>query len=200
MEESVDVVDTAEEFRVDALSSLTATTLSGDEPLGLLADEEDLALYLLLLAGADSTGDLADDLSGFIIDGFDEGRLPRPDEIARIIIDPTPLRADGGGEGPRIEIITRPGTRQGAPRRCGPASARQVRPLTSRRSCRSGNALSTTGRACSTISSPGARRHVWPAVCDFHGGPEIGVSTQRPDIRLQLIRRHASSSSPARGA
>ena len=110
LEENIDVVDTAEEFRIDALSSLTATTLSGDELLGLPADEEDLALYLLLLAGADSTGDLANDVSGFIIDGFDEGRLPRPDEIARIIIDPTPLRADGSGEGPRIEIITRPGT------------------------------------------------------------------------------------------
>ena len=110
LEESVDVVDTAEEFAVDALSSLTATTLSGDELLGLPNDEEDLAFYLLLLAGGDSTGDLADDVSGFIIDGFDEGRLPRPEEIAQIIIDPAPLRADGGGEGPRIEIITRPGT------------------------------------------------------------------------------------------
>ncbi len=110
LEESVDVVDTAGEFAVDALSSLTATTLSGDELLGLPADEEDLTLYLLLLAGADSTGDPEDDVSGFIIDGFDEGRLPRPEEIAQIIIDPTPLRADGGGEGPRIEIITRPGT------------------------------------------------------------------------------------------
>ena len=110
LEESVDVVDTAGEFAIDALSSLTATTLSGDELLGLPADEEDLALYLLLLAGADSTGDLEDDVSGFIIDGFDEGRLPRPEEIAQIIIDPTPLRAAGVGEGPRIEIITRPGT------------------------------------------------------------------------------------------
>ena len=110
LEESVDVVDTAGEFAIDALSSLTATTVSGDELLGLPADEEDLALYLLLLAGADSTGDLEDDVSGFIIDGFDEGRLPRPEEIAQIIIDPTPLRADGGGEGPRIEIVTRPGT------------------------------------------------------------------------------------------
>ena len=110
LEENVDVVDTAAEFRVDPLSSLTTTMLSGDDLAGLPADEEDLALYLLLLAGADSTGDLADDVSGFIIDGFDEGRLPRPDEIARIIIDPTPLRADGSGEGPRIEIITRPGT------------------------------------------------------------------------------------------
>ena len=110
LEESVDVVDTAGEFAVDALSSLTATTLSGDDLLGLPADEEDLALYLMLLAGADSSDDFEDDVSGFIIDGFDEGRLPRPEEIAQIIIDPTPLRADGGGEGPRIEIITRPGT------------------------------------------------------------------------------------------
>ena len=110
LEESVDVVDTAGEFAVDALSSLTATTLSGDDLLGLPTDEEDLALYLMLLAGADSSDDFEDDVAGFIIDGFDEGRLPRPEEIARIIIDPTPLRADGGGEGPRIEIITRPGT------------------------------------------------------------------------------------------
>ena len=110
LEESVDVVDTAGEFAIDALSNLTSTTLSGDELLGLPADEEDLAHYLLLLAGADSTGDLEGDVSGFIIDGFDEGRLPRPEEIAQIIIDPTPLRADGDGEGPRIEIITRPGT------------------------------------------------------------------------------------------
>ena len=110
LEESVDVVDTAGEFAVDALSTLTATTLSGDDLLGLPADEEDLALYLMLLAGADSSDDFEDDVAGFIIDGFDEGRLPRPEEIAQVIIDPTPLRADGGGEGPRIEIITRPGT------------------------------------------------------------------------------------------
>ena len=108
--ETVDVVDTREAFGIDVLSSLTATDLSGDDLAGLPTDEEDLALYLLLLAGADSSGDLEDDVSGFIIDGFDEGRLPRPDEIARIIIDPTPLRVDGSGEGPRIEIITRPGT------------------------------------------------------------------------------------------
>ena len=110
LEESVDVVDTAGDFAVDALSSLTATTLAGDELLGLPADEEDLALYLMLLAGADSSDDFEDDVAGFLIDGFDEGRLPRPEEIAQIIIDPAPLRADGGGEGPRIEIITRPGT------------------------------------------------------------------------------------------
>ena len=39
LEESVDVVETAGEFAIDALSSLTATPLSGDELLGLPADE-----------------------------------------------------------------------------------------------------------------------------------------------------------------
>ena len=115
LEESVDVFDTEADFRVDPLSSLTTTMLSGDELLALPTDEEDLARYLLLLAGADSSGDLTEDVSGFIIDGFDDGRLPRPDEIAQIIIDPTPLRADGSGEGPRIEIVTRPGTGPVAP-------------------------------------------------------------------------------------
>ena len=91
LEESVDVFDTEADFRVDPLSSLTTTMLSGDELLALPTDEEDLARYLLLLAGADSSGDLTEDVSGFII-------------------DPTPLRADGSGEGPRIEIVTRPGT------------------------------------------------------------------------------------------
>ena len=103
-------VDAGDDFGIDPLASLTATMLSEEDLAGLPTDEEDLTLYLLLLAGADSSGDFADDVSGFIIDGFDEGRLPRPDEIAQIIIDPTPLRADGSGEGPRIEIITRPGT------------------------------------------------------------------------------------------
>lgn len=110
LRENVDVVDAGDGFGIDPLASLTATMLSEEDLAGLPTDEEDLALYLLLLAGADSSGDLTDDVSGFIIDGFDEGRLPRPDEIAQIIIDPTPLRADGSGEGPRIEIITRPGS------------------------------------------------------------------------------------------
>ena len=84
--------------------------LSKDELLALPTDEEDLVQYLMLPAGADSSGDFEEDVSGLIIDGFDQGRLPDPDEIAQIIIDPTPLRADGSGEGPRIEIITRPGS------------------------------------------------------------------------------------------
>ena len=111
VQEIVDVdINPGDELRLDPLASLTATMLSEDELLALPTDEEDLALYLLLLAGADSTGDLETDISSFIIDGWDQGRLPDPDEIAQIIIDPISLRADGSGEGPRIEIITRPGT------------------------------------------------------------------------------------------
>lgn len=81
LRENVDVVDAGDGFGIDPLASLTATMLSEEDLAGLPTDEEDLALYLLLLAGADSSGDLTDDVSGFIIDGFDEGRLPRPDEI-----------------------------------------------------------------------------------------------------------------------
>ena len=110
-EELLDVeVDPANALRLNPLASLTAQTLSEDELLALPTDEEDLVEYLMLLAGADSSGDLESDVSSFIIDGWDEGRLPDPDEIAQIIIDPTPLRVDGSGDGPRIEIITRPGT------------------------------------------------------------------------------------------
>jgi len=105
---AVDVIPT-EQLIADATTSLTSTRLSGDDLLGLPDNEEDLATYLMLLAGADITGDLEEDvLANFIIDGFDDGRLPSPDQISQIIIDPNSLNADGGG--PRIEIVTRPGT------------------------------------------------------------------------------------------
>ena len=111
VEEQVDVdLDPVNRLRLDPLASLTAQTLSAEELQALPTDEADLVAYLLLLAGADSSGDVEADAAGFIIDGFDQGRLPDPDEIAQIIVDPTPLRADGRGDGPRIEIITRPGT------------------------------------------------------------------------------------------
>ena len=111
VEQRVDVeVDPDNELRLNSLASLAAMSLSEDELLGLPTDEQDLVQHLMLLAGADSSGNVEDDISTFIIDGFDQGRLPSPDEIAQIIIDPSPLRVDGSGDGPRIEIITRPGT------------------------------------------------------------------------------------------
>src|SRR5687768_200311 len=63
--------------------SLTSTTISGDALLDLPRNEEDLARYLMELAGADATGDVESDvLTNFIVDGFSDGRLPRPDQIA----------------------------------------------------------------------------------------------------------------------
>ncbi len=107
--ENLVVNATVEQLIADTSMSLLSTTLSGDELLGLPSTEEELAVYLMLLAGADTTGDLEEDiLSNFTIDGFDDGRLPRLDQIQQIIIDPNSLSADGGGA--RIEIITRPGS------------------------------------------------------------------------------------------
>ncbi len=108
--QEIDVdTEAAELSLADTSMSLTSQRLSGDQLLNLPDNEEDLAMYLLLLAGADTTGDLEEDvLRSFIIDGFDNGRLPSLDQIAQIIVDPNSLSADGSG--PRIEIVTRPGT------------------------------------------------------------------------------------------
>ena len=109
IEESVDVTPT-DELIANTMTSLTSMMLAGDELLDLPTNEEDLARYLLLLAGADFTGDLEEDiLANFVVDGFDDDRLPRPNQISQIIIDPNPMTANGGGR-PRIEIVTRPGT------------------------------------------------------------------------------------------
>jgi hypothetical protein len=110
IEQTVDVSAADAELIADTTMSLTSTTFSGDELLDLPTNEEDMAQYLLLLAGADITGDLEEDvLANFVIDGFSDGRLPRPDQIAQIIVDPSSLSADGDGR-PRIEIVTKPGT------------------------------------------------------------------------------------------
>jgi hypothetical protein len=103
-------VDVSAANELVAGMSLTSTTISGDDLLDLPRNEEDLARYLMELAGADVTGNVESDvLANFIVDGFSDGRLPRPDQIAEIIVDPSPMSADGRG-GPRIEIVTRPGT------------------------------------------------------------------------------------------
>jgi len=107
--QEVTVTSTLDRLIADTAVSLTSSTLSGDELLDLPTSEEELALYLMLLAGSDTTGDLEQDiLSNFTIDGFDDGRLPTADQISQIIIDPNSMSADGSG--PRIEIITRPGS------------------------------------------------------------------------------------------
>lgn len=109
LEQAIDISTESEQLIADTTMSLSSVTLSGDELLDLPDNEDDLVAYLQALAGVDSTGDLEEDiLANFVIDGFDERRLPRSDQIAQIIIDPNSLSADG--RGPRIEIITRPGT------------------------------------------------------------------------------------------
>lgn len=105
-------VTPADRLIANTTMSLTSETLAGDELLDLPRNQEDMARYLMLLAGADITGDLEDDvLANFVIDGFSDNRLPSPDQISQIIIDPNSLSADGDGR-PRIEIVTRPGTGQ----------------------------------------------------------------------------------------
>ena len=105
-------VTPAEQLIADTTMSLTSETLAGDELLDLPRTEEDMARYLLLLAGADITGDLEEDiLANFVIDGFADNRLPSPDQISQIVVDPNSLSADGDGR-PRIEIVTRPGSGQ----------------------------------------------------------------------------------------
>ena len=109
IEVAVDVTPT-DELIAGAVTSLTSTMLAGDELLDLPTNEEDLARYLMLLSGADFTGDLDEDImANFVVDGFDDDRLPRPDQISQIIIDPNPMTARSDGR-PRIEIVTRPGT------------------------------------------------------------------------------------------
>jgi len=111
VEMAVDITP-AEQLVADTTMSLTSEMLAGDELLDLPRTEEDMARYLLLLAGADITGDLEEDvLANFVIDGFSDNRLPSPDRISQIIIDPNSLSADGAGR-PRIEIVTRPGSGQ----------------------------------------------------------------------------------------
>ncbi|HEX9726264.1 MAG TPA: carboxypeptidase-like regulatory domain-containing protein, partial [Vicinamibacteria bacterium] len=101
-------VTPAEQLIADTTMSLTSETLSGNELLDLPRNEEEMARYLMLLAGADITGNLEDDiLANFVIDGFSDNRLPSPDQIAQIIVDPNSLSADGEGQA-RIEIVTRP--------------------------------------------------------------------------------------------
>ncbi|MGH6689113.1 MAG: carboxypeptidase regulatory-like domain-containing protein [Gammaproteobacteria bacterium] len=101
-------VTPGEQLIADTTMSLTSETLSGNELLDLPRNEEEMARYLMLLAGADITGNLEDDiLANFVIDGFSDNRLPSPDQIAQIIVDPNSLSADGEGQA-RIEIVTRP--------------------------------------------------------------------------------------------
>jgi hypothetical protein len=86
------------EVVVDASSSLDATTITAEQLKDLPDNEEDLLKYLQMLAGGEGNAQL-------IIDGFEGGRMPTRDEIARIVIEPNSFNATGTG--PRITIVSR---------------------------------------------------------------------------------------------
>ena len=103
----VDVNAGQNELGVDADSSLTTDTITGDALLDLPDNEEDLLAYLTELAAARG---IVDGELNIRVDGFENTYLPNRNEIQEIRIVNTSFSADGGGTGPRIEIVTRPGT------------------------------------------------------------------------------------------
>src|SRR5262249_5337278 len=87
-------------------AKLTSTTLAGDDIKNLPEDEDALMAQLQALAsGSGAAGATA----SFLVDGFSNGRIPPRDQIQQIIIDTNVFSAEGNG-GPRIQIITKPGT------------------------------------------------------------------------------------------
>src|SRR5262245_537128 len=107
IEQIVEVKEDANAVAVSLDAGLGTTTLAGDQLQDLPDNEDDLATYLQQLASAKGGVEQA---ANFIIDGFNGGRLPPRDQIAQIIIEDNPFSAEGGGGGPRIRIITRPGS------------------------------------------------------------------------------------------
>src|SRR5262249_17411443 len=71
--------------------------------------EDDDALMTQLQALAAGSG-AAGSTATFVVDGFSNGRVPPRDQIQQIIIDSNVFSAENAGGGPRVQIITRPGT------------------------------------------------------------------------------------------
>src|SRR5207248_5425027 len=88
-------------------NNLTATTLTGDAIRDLPEDEDALMAQLQALAAG---GGAAGSTATFVVDGFSNGKLPPKDQIQQIIIDTNVFSAENSGGGPRIQIITKPGT------------------------------------------------------------------------------------------
>jgi Carboxypeptidase regulatory-like domain len=103
----VDVPDQDDKVRLDADANLTSQVIQGDALKNLPEDEDALMAQLQALAGgAGAAGSNA----SFVVDGFSNGRVPPRDQIQQIIIDTNVFSADTAGGGPRIQIITKPGT------------------------------------------------------------------------------------------
>src|SRR5215470_2417649 len=102
----VDVGQPDDKVSLEDDAKLTSTTLTGDDIKNLPEDED--ALMAQLQALASGTG-AAGASASFLVDGFSNGRIPPRDQIQQIIIDTNVFSAEGNG-GPRIQIITKPGT------------------------------------------------------------------------------------------
>jgi hypothetical protein len=107
VETVVDVSSEQNELGVDPDSSLTTDTITGDALLDLPDNEEDLLAYLQELAAARG---IVDGELNIRVDGFENSYLPNKAEISEIRIINNSFSADGNSSGPRIEIVTRPGT------------------------------------------------------------------------------------------
>jgi hypothetical protein len=104
---TVDVASTDDHVRLDEDVNLTSTSISGDT-IQALPDDDDALLAQLqaLAAGSGAAGSAAT----FVVDGFSNGKVPPRDQIQQIIIDSNVFSAENAGGGPRVQIITRPGT------------------------------------------------------------------------------------------
>src|SRR5262245_49155806 len=102
----IDVGSKKDEVTIDDDANLTSTTISGDAVKDLPEDEDALMQQLQAIAGGSGA---AGANATFVIDGISGGRVPPRDQIQSIIIDTNVFSAEGVG-GPRIQIITKPGT------------------------------------------------------------------------------------------
>ena len=102
----VDVGQPDDKVNLEDDAKLTSTTISGDDLKNLPEDEDALMAQLQALAGGTGAAGAS---ASFLVDGFSNGRLPPRDQIQQIIIDTNVFSAEGTG-GPRIQIITKPGT------------------------------------------------------------------------------------------
>jgi hypothetical protein len=104
---AVDVAPTEDHVSLEEDANLTSTSISGDTIKALPEDDDALLAQLqALAAGSGATGSTAT----FVVDGFSNGRIPPRDQIQQIIIDTNVFSAENAGGGPRIQIITKPGT------------------------------------------------------------------------------------------
>jgi hypothetical protein len=108
-ETRIEVKDEANPVAVNIETGLGDTILNSDQILDLPDNEDDLVAYLQQIASAKGG---AEQQVTFLIDGFTGGRIPPRNQIQQIIIEDSPFGADAAGGGPRIRIITRPGSGQ----------------------------------------------------------------------------------------